>query len=385
MSSGTPPNPWFNAIDYNPNFFATSSSASVSSAYVNANFLRSSTGSNPISYATLTTFLNSVVLGNTTILQTGANLDLYNTAASATMTIRLNNSSSVSQTILSLNTLGTSTFNGTATNASNIVMTSIASGVIYLSGTSGFVNGTAYPEQTDSLGHISFATGTNTLTLGITNTANGNITMGGTTSSLTIPYSTSATAISVPAGTIASQNIVVTAAASNTGLNGLNISQGAFFGRNDTIVNSFSGTLGYTRHPIGWTISGSKTIVAAVSGVTFDIIQNGTPTTLFTTLSNGVWKFGCCINNASSVGAVTALYLFYGAITTGTSLNGSTGAGFSGLYLQQIGSLSNFSFCYPELIAQFTGNGTSNIVINCLISYTVAPILTANFWATKIA
>ena len=132
MSSQTPPNPWFNAINYNPNFFTASvSTAGVSSAYVNANFLKSSAGSNPISYATLTTFLNSIVLGNTTILQTGVNLDIRNNSVASTMTVRLNNGASLAQTVMSLNGLGnnTSAFYGnstTSTTASNVAISDVS-------------------------------------------------------------------------------------------------------------------------------------------------------------------------------------------------------------------------------------------------------------------
>ena len=59
-----------------------------------------------------------------------------------------------------------------------------------------------YQLNTDSSGHISFATGTNTLQLGTGSSANGNITCNGPSSSISFPYCTG-TCISAPSATSA--------------------------------------------------------------------------------------------------------------------------------------------------------------------------------------
>ena len=87
---------------------------------------------------------------------------------------------------------------GTATNATNVSLTGISTGVIYLSGTSAVTNGN-YPLQTDSSGHISFSTGTNTLSAGISGGTGGSLNAYGTTGSIT-GYGTSLTALNIPNG-----------------------------------------------------------------------------------------------------------------------------------------------------------------------------------------
>ena len=130
MSSQAPPNPWFSGINYNSQFFDTNTTG-VSLSYINANFLKITAGSTPISNASLTTFANAVVFGNSTLSQTGVNLDIRNNSVASTMTVRLNNGASAAQTVMSLNGLGnnTSVFNGnstTSTTASNVAVSDVS-------------------------------------------------------------------------------------------------------------------------------------------------------------------------------------------------------------------------------------------------------------------
>lgn len=179
---------------------------------------------------------------------------------------------------------------------------------------------------------------------------------------------------------LSSTSIIATPSQTATGLNGL-VCNSAMFGRNDIGANTFSGTLSYTRHPIGWTISVSKAVAIPTSNVTVNIITAGTPTTVFNNLSNGVWKFGVTCNNDAGLGAMTYAVMSYGAITGGTAINGST----SQLYHQTTAGLSNMGLSYPELIVRTTGNGVTGIVINWICTYSVAPTITFNMWAVKIA
>ena len=62
MTSQQPPKPWFNAINYNPDFFISGAgSGGISLAYANANYLRITSGSNPISSAATTTFNGQLI------------------------------------------------------------------------------------------------------------------------------------------------------------------------------------------------------------------------------------------------------------------------------------------------------------------------------------
>lgn len=164
MSSNPPPNPWFNQIDYNPTFFNSGSSTGVTLSYVNANFLRITSGSNPVSSANTTTFSGQLIA-----------------TASASSVI---------------------------SNANNVAMTPISSGVIYLTGVTAFTTSN-YPLITDSFGHLSFATGTNTLNVGISGSTNGNLNLYGVGGTLTIPASTG-TAINVPNGNILAATLTST-------------------------------------------------------------------------------------------------------------------------------------------------------------------------------
>jgi hypothetical protein len=168
-----------------------------------------------------------------------------------------------------------------------------------------------------------------------------------------------------------------------SGLNGL-VCESAIFGRNDTGSNTFSGILGYTRHPIGWTISEIKDITTLVSTVAIDVIKEGTPITAFNNLSNGVWKIGCICNNGSlgSLGNMTFMELRWLQPIGATVINSTIGQLF-----HQYGSnsLVNMSQSYPELIIRTTGNGTTGISCSFTSTFSGQPKIKFNIWAIKIA
>ena len=190
---------------------------------------------------------------------------------------------------------------------------------------------------------------------------------------------------------ITQPKVTITPSTVATGTNGL-VLNAAFFGRNDTTANIFGGTLGYTRHPIGWTIKVSKAVGTWTSGVGFDVIATGTANTEFTTLSNGVWKFGCSFNNTAGLGTSGFLVSAWGTPTGGTILNGN-GATTSPynqatVLMTETASptaLTNFGIVMPEAIIQMTGSGVTNIQLWCYAQFTVQPIYTFNMWAVKIA
>jgi len=66
MSSQTPPSPWFNHINYNSQCFSSGSSF-ITLPYANANYLRITNGSTPISNSTSTTF-NGVIVPSASTL-----------------------------------------------------------------------------------------------------------------------------------------------------------------------------------------------------------------------------------------------------------------------------------------------------------------------------
>ena len=189
MATGNPPTYFFNGITYNDLFFVNTSN-SINQSYADAHYLaRIGTAS---STATTTTFSGSVGIGATVLSQTANNFNFVNGANNAlTLT----------------NAPNTSFLSGYSTQS---YLNSISSGIMYLAGLSGTATG-AYNLQTDSLGHLSFATGTNTLNIGISGTANGNINLYGQ-GVLTIP-ATTGTAISVPNGNINSNTISTTTTA----------------------------------------------------------------------------------------------------------------------------------------------------------------------------
>ena len=169
--------------------------------------------------------------------------------------------------------------------------------------------------------------------------------------------------------------------------NGISIPTGPILGRNDTGANTFDGTLPYATHPIGWTIKFSKVVSTWTSGVAFDVIATGTPTTVFNTLSNGVWRIGCSVNNNTVNGNTSFMLASYGAFTGGTVINGSTGSGASGIFHNFNTSLlggTNWAYSYPEIIVRTTGNGTTGLIINNQTTYAVQPTFTFNIWCIKV-
>jgi hypothetical protein len=173
--------------------------------------------------------------------------------------------------------------------------------------------------------------------------------------------------------TVFAGQVQVSPPASNIGTNGLQVSS-AIFGRNDTTANSFNGVLGYTYHPIGWTIIMNKVIATLPSAATSNIITFGTPNTEFTVLSNGLWLLGANISNSAGVGTCTALSTQWGA-SGGTLLNTAQFTlGVSGLF-QLDGS---------NAILRATGNGTTNVVYNMYPTWSVQPTFTFNLYAIKL-
>jgi hypothetical protein len=175
--------------------------------------------------------------------------------------------------------------------------------------------------------------------------------------------------------TVFAGQVQVSPPAANTGTNGLQVSA-AIFGRNDITANSFNGVLGYTYHPIGWTITMNKVIANLPSGSTSNIITFGTANTEFNTMSNGLWMLGCNINNVVVPGIMTRLSTEWG-ITGGTILN--AGANFT---LDV--SAGNFRLDASNIIVRVTGNGTTGVVFNFLPTWSVQPTLTFNMYAIKL-
>ena len=186
MSTNNPPTFYFPNIDFNDSFYIPTSTG-ISLSYANANYL--SRQGTATSIATSTTFNNSVTIGNTTITQSGNNLILTN-------------GSNIALTLT--NAANTSFLSGYSTQS---YLNSISTGIMYLVGLSGTASG-AYNLQTDSSGHLSFACGTNTLNIGTSGGANGNLNLYGQ-GVLTIP-ATTGTAISAPNGNISAATLTTT-------------------------------------------------------------------------------------------------------------------------------------------------------------------------------
>ena len=197
MTTNQPPTYYFPNIDFNDAFYIQTPSSGITQSTANALYLGRQGA--PISIATNTNFTGPVQVGNTTLSQTGNNLSFVNG----------------SNTALTLtNTSNTSSLSGYSTMA---YLNPIPSGIMYLTGTSGFSSG-SYNLETDTYGHLNFATGTNTLNVGILGTANGNLNLYNQ-GVLTIPDATG-NAISVPNGNINSNTISTTTTATiGTSLN----------------------------------------------------------------------------------------------------------------------------------------------------------------------
>ena len=179
---------------------------------------------------------------------------------------------------------------------------------------------------------------------------------------------------------LSSNTVIITPSRTATSLNGL-VCNSAFFGRDDTNANTFAGTLGYTRHPVGWTIDFSKAVAIPTSNVTVDVISTGTPITAFNTLSNGVWRISCSCNNASVAGVMTSITMAWGTPTNATIINGST----SQLYHQITAGLTSFAAPFPDLIIRTTGDRVTGLVCNFTATFSVQPTVTFNLFAIKIA
>ena len=199
-----------------------------------------------------------------------------------------------------------------------------------------------------------------------------------TSGTMTFRTETSAGAATTPLS-LSSTSIAITPSQTATGLNGL-VCNSAFFGRDDTNANTFAGTLGYTRHPVGWTIDFSKAVAIPTSNVTVDVISTGTPIIAFNTLSNGVWRISCSCNNASVAGVITSITMAWGTPTGATIINGST----SQLYHQITAGLTNFAAPFPDLIIRTTGDRVTGLVCNFTATYSVQPTVTFNLFAIKI-
>ena len=71
MRSFTPPNPYFNGIDFNDKFYSQTSGSYITLTYANSHYLYSYSGANAISKAITTNFNGSVGIGTTAIATAG--------------------------------------------------------------------------------------------------------------------------------------------------------------------------------------------------------------------------------------------------------------------------------------------------------------------------
>lgn len=224
------------------------------------------------------------------------------------------------------------------------------------------------------------ATPANHTTLQQTGTA---LDMYNTTTSGTMAFRTETSGgVATTPLSLSSTSVEVTPSQVASGLNGLVVNS-AMFGRDDTGANTFNGTLSYTRHPIGWTISATKNIAIPTSAVGIDPITQGTAITVFNNLSNGVWRIGCICNNAPVLGNMSFVELRWTAPTGATVLNAAIGQMFH--QISPAGALVNFSNSYPDLFIRTTGNGTTALGCYFAATYSVQPTIQFNFWAIKIA
>ena len=391
MSSQTPPNPWFNAINYNPNFFTASvSTAGVSSAYVNANFLKSSAGSNPISYATLTTFLNSIVLGNTTILQTGVNLDIRNNSVASTMTVRLNNGASLAQTVMSLNGLGnnTSAFYGnstTSTTASNVAISDVSAingsyNLLMAVGSSSStlaVNGTSSLLYNPSTGILQTPVSTVT----------GNITSGGniilSAVSGTVNISTSQTGINLNIATASAGTIYLTAGGSN----GISITSTQV---TNILPTTFNNTVTLTRP-----ITSTNTTIPVAGQLGYYLAVNTTTTTILFTSSSafinvnslaigiGIWQINAVFGVNSGSAILTASRYVFEVSLSNTAFQGTTTQTQNCIPFV-LPAVNGNSFCACSIISTTTA---TTIYGNGLIAFSSGgtPTISCYITATRIA
>ena len=197
-----------------------------------------------------------------------------------------------------------------------------------------------------------------------------NVTTSGT---MTFQTRTSGGAPTTPLS-LSSTSIAVTPSQTATGLNGF-VNEAAYFGRNDTGANTFTGTLGYTRHPIGWTISFTKVLTTIPSASTTNIITASPASGEFSNLSNGIWMLGCNIGNTVVNGACTSISSQWGVTTGGTIINIAQ-------YTTNV--VGNFQLDASNVILRATGNGATTIVYNFYPVWTVQPTFTFIFYAIKL-
>jgi hypothetical protein len=84
MSSSIPPNPWYNGIIFNPDFF-TANTETLTIEYANKTYLKR-IGANPTSIATKTTFTGNLELSNPTTARIDASTGPLNLSALSTIT-----------------------------------------------------------------------------------------------------------------------------------------------------------------------------------------------------------------------------------------------------------------------------------------------------------
>ena len=198
-----------------------------------------------------------------------------------------------------------------------------------------------------------------------------NVTTSGT---MTFQTRTSGGAPTTPLS-LSSTSIAVTPSQTATGLNGF-VNEAAYFGRNDTGANTFSGTLGYTRHPIGWTVSFTKELTTIPSASFTSIITASPASTEFSNLSNGVWMLGCNIGNTVLTGTCTSINASWSISAGGSFVNNSA------QYTTNVSG--GFRLDASNIILRATGNGVTTIAFTFYPVWTVQPTFTFIFYAIKL-
>ena len=307
------------AFTFNDTFY-TPSLTGISLSYANSNYL--SRQGLATSIASSTNFTGALTVGTSTVSQSGNNLNFVNGANTALTLTNASNTSSLS---------------GYSTMA---YLNPIASGVMYLTGTSGYSTG-SYNLESDSLGHISFATGTNSLNLGISGSANGNLNLYGTGGTLTIP-SNAGTAISCPLGSISSNGLTTT---NNITLPTAGVVPTAItqLGGN-SLINTFA-------------------IGTSLASGTYRIIATSPTLAVGTYLFNGVTNYVC------TTAGTTIL------ISAGFNSNtGSYASAGSQLSMSTVSNSSTLTFA--------AGSGSTFLSSSCVVTVTTAGVYYFNcYWS----
>lgn len=171
MSSYVPPNPWYNGIIYNPEFF-TANTDTISIAYANKTYLRRI--GNPTSIATLTTFTNSVLINGSLQFSDATSMNSAYTGAgalmgsytSANLTINgngkitaISNGSgatlNLSQVLLNGNSAGSTSINMNNNAISNATNLTLSGGSAYI-GTTSTTGNLTIQTNNPSTGSIAF-------------------------------------------------------------------------------------------------------------------------------------------------------------------------------------------------------------------------------------